>query len=555
MSELTLHRGTDGAGPPALRAGRDLVLDPGWADCIALANGVALDDHLAPADRAAIDAAAREALAAWRAAHGAALTIGGLDLTDVCEVELLAGCFVPAERLARALPAALAAFATSALRVDGLDRATTDIIVSVARDAGIERASTPPQTAAAAPARRSMTALALAALRLGGLPPRARGRVVCVPYWHLDAVYARLAASGGALAPMPARIALASLGARRALAVAARGGWVGVPGGRALRHAERVVGERVAALDGGDPVHRAALAVIRRDGPGALAGLQQAQAALHGGRARVLCLPWDSPAQARVLLHAMRDAGGTSLVVQHGFDAALGDPDKLSADHVAVWSRQDAAGLAAHGRVPGSVTVTGNPGAAHLAGDRPRAPRRDRTVVLVDYPSRLSTLVDARVSARHVQTALAGVAAAQPGGEVVLRPHPADPGEALYGALGARITGLRVTVDTATAIEPLLATADLCVGAMSTATLQAAALGVPTVLLDVTEVARPWPFDGARDALPRATDAAGLADAAVAARGCPDVAGADAAREALGARGGAIDDVVALIARLSADAG
>ena len=174
---------------------------------------------------------------------------------------------------------------------------------------------------------------------------------------------------------------------------------------------------------------------------------------------------------------------------------------------------------------------------------------------LLDYPARLSALVDARISARHVQTALAGLGVALPGTDVVLRPHPADPGAEVYAALGAQVTGLRVTVDTTTAIEPLLATVDLCVGAMSTATLQAAALGVPTVLLDVAQIARPWPFDGARDALPRATGAAGLADAAVAARGCPDVAGADAAREALGARGDAVDEVVALIAQLSADAG
>ena len=90
---------------------------------------------------------------------------------------------------------------------------------------------------------------------------------------------------------------------------------------------------------------------------------------------------------------------------------------------------------------------------------------------------------------------------------------------------------------------------------MSTATLQAAALGVPTVLLDVAGVPRPWPFDGGPDALPLATDARGLAAAADTARRRADVAGAGAAREALGARREAVDDVVALLARLSAGAG
>jgi hypothetical protein len=405
------------------------------------------------------------------------------------------------------------------------------------------------------PARRGIGAPASSALRRSGLAPRARGRILCVPYWHLDAVYARLASGGRRLAPVPAGVLLPSLGPRRTLAVAVRGGWVGLPGAREQRRAAGAVAERIAAIDDGDAVHRAALDVVRRHGADALAGLAQARAALRRGGPRLLCLPWDSPGPARVLMHAMRDAGGTSLVVQHGFDARLGDPDKRSADRIAVWSQRDAALLAALGRAPSTVTVTGNPGAAHLAAERGRVARSDRTIVLVDYPARLSSLVDARVSTRHVQTALAGLGAARPGTDVVVRPHPSDPGAGAYVALGAQVPGVRVTVDAATPIEPLLAGAGLCVGSMSTATLQAAALGVPTVLLDVAAVARPWPFDGAADALPRATDAEQLAAAAVAAGERDDVAGAGAAREALGADGAAIDAVVALIARLSAGAG
>jgi hypothetical protein len=102
-----------------------------------------------------------------------------------------------------------------------------------------------------------------------------------------------------------------------------------------------------------------------------------------------------------------------------------------------------------------------------------------------------------------------------------------------------------VSVDQTTPIEPLLGTAGLCVGALSTATLQSAALGVPTVFLDVSGIERPWPFDGAADALPRVTGHDGSLDAV------PDPPRA-AAREALGARADATERVAELISSFAA---
>jgi hypothetical protein len=89
----------------------------------------------------------------------------------------------------------------------------------------------------------------------------------------------------------------------------------------------------------------------------------------------------------------------------------------------------------------------------------------------------------------------------------------------------------------------VLASADLCVGALSSATLQGAVLGVPTVFLDVSGAARPWPFDGSEGALPLARDAAELAELAATARG----GAAGGAAEALGLTGSGKPAVLRLI--------
>jgi hypothetical protein len=79
------------------------VLDVEPEHALSLPCGVAVDDRLSPAERVAIDAAAWATLADWRCACGDALQLDGLDLGHVAEVELVAQCFLPAERLRAAL--------------------------------------------------------------------------------------------------------------------------------------------------------------------------------------------------------------------------------------------------------------------------------------------------------------------------------------------------------------------------------------------------------------------------------------------------------------------
>jgi hypothetical protein len=130
---------------------------------------------------------------------------------------------------------------------------------------------------------------------------------------------------------------------------------------------------------------------------------------------------------------------------------------------------------------------------------------------------------------------------------VVIRPHPSDDRSDRYlEALGDPGGDLRLTIDRTTPIEDLLRSGDLCVGALSTATLQSAVLGMPTVFLDVSGTFRPWPFDGSGAALPVARD-----DHELAALLVDPPASAVAAAEALGLRAGAADAVLDLIDELA----
>jgi hypothetical protein len=563
VSTLTLHHGSVGLAPEALREGCDLVLEPAWAHGAALPPGTILDDHLERSERSAIDAEAHAALAAWRQRAGPLLVVDGLDLAHVAEVELLARCFVPAARLARALPAAMRRYGTtvvtSAGPADGVLRVA--LALAVRHGAGVqaeaERAGGSPQTFRWHGFGRIPAALRAGA-RTVGVPARVRGGVVCVPYWHLVPLYRRMARVGGSVRPVAAGTALPVLGRDDALRVAVHGGWMGTPGGRARRRSEATVDAALRRLEAAVPAdsaeaaaHALALEVVRAVAADAPAEAAHARAAFAGGRARLLALPWDSPTAARVLLAAAEAAGVRSLLVQHGYESGPGDPDKLLAGHIATWSDRDSANIARRGRAPADLTVTGNPGATHLAGPAAGSAARGRTLVLVEYPSRLTARIDARVCTRQVATALRGLALVRPGTTAVVRPHPADPSPELYAALGAGLD-LDVTVDAQTPIEALARGCDLVAGAISTATLQAVALGVPAVYLDVGDgIPRPWPFDGAPDGLPCAMSAAELADLVPGVVAQPDVPGAGAAREALGARPDAIERCIALIRELS----
>ncbi len=518
-----------------------------------LAGGVALDDYLGSDARDAVDTEARERYRAWRAQRAEALTLEGIELSQIWEVELVAQCFLPAARMRRALPAALAVTCARQLITYGLSPGMTELVAVLAEPSGVDVVAAPWSHPASDSIRRAPSALGKAALLLG-VPPLVRGDVLGVAYWHLMPVFEALARSSRpriVASPLPVR----DMTSRDAVALALRGGWTGLPGAGARAASSATIGRRLRSLpqlatsDQLDAaLDRHALEVLARISPDTLAHVRHARRALRPAKIRAALLPFDSAEQVRMLLPALRDVGATSLLVQHGFAGRLGDPDMQLADRLALWSERDRS--LALAREPSTVAVTGNPGAAHLAGLAvSRATRRGCSVVLVDYPGRLSARVGSRVSMLHVIAALSALAAVRPGAGVVIRPHPSDLAPHSYLELASRHARLQVVVDVSSPIEDLLGSAGVCIGTLSTATLQACVLGVPTVFLDVSGISRPWPFNG--EALPFATDSEALADELVAIAAGGEVPARDAALEALGVRGDAVERVLELLVEFS----
>jgi hypothetical protein len=553
--DLAVHHGTIGLPDAELRTGRVLSLEVPFTESLRLPAGVALDDYIPGGARTHVDAAAWSHLRAWRARRAGELTSDGVDLTHVWEVELLAACFMPLARLRAALPGVLSQLGPRRLVGVGLAPQMLRLVAAVAGEHGAHAVASADAGGRVGELPRAASSRAVRLLAAAGFPGRVRGTVVCVPYWHLQPVVSRLASRHSPVRLVAYGVAMSWATRSQQLRVVRLGGWLGHPSGRArarsAAHAARLI-DAVAADRAPTPdaaVDALALGELRRLAPETFARIAQARRGFAAGRARLVLVPFDSPADMRILLLAAHERGVASLLVQHGFDAALNDPDKSVAGHVACWSQRDRDDVKR--RSAAEVTVTGNPGVTHLATRRAGgAARRGRSVVLVEYPSRLSAQVGARVCAQHTAAALAALERARPGTTAVIRPHPADLRPGAYLRLAAAHPKLAVEVDHATPIELLLATADLCVGALSTATLQAAVLGVPVVFLDVAGLRRPWPFDDA-DGLPRADGVDELADAIDAALARPDVAGREAAADALGVRPDAVERVCELVARLS----
>jgi len=535
-----------------MRAGKDLVLAVAYQHGASLPHGAALDDFLGPTARIAVDTEARALYRNWRADRARDLTLEGADLTSIWELEMMAQCFLPTARLLHSLRPALLTIGTRRLVTRGFDVSTARLIQLIGSSSGVAVQSESETSSMHDPVRRAPSRLTHVINRVG-VPPRVRGEIVCMPYWSLDPAIAALARRSRRLRPVAARLLLPGLGVRRAIGVAANGGWMGVAGERLCAASRETVSAAINQVETSgmdDPIGAAidayALDTLSRIAGDTLAHVWHARHALAGGSIRLGMVPFDCEERARMLLVATDTAGIPSLLVQHGFLEWGGSQEMALADHLAIWCERD---LPKPDRNPRTVTVTGNPGAAHLADRTPVRPvSRGRSIILVDYPGRLTARTESRISMRHVATALEALEAVRPRTVAVIRPHPSDLCPESYLELIPARGQLEIDVDTHTAIEPLLASGDLCIGSMSTATLQACVLGVPTVVLDVAGIERPWPF--LKGALPIGTQAEELADAIAAALASREIIGREAALEALGVRADAAERVVDLVAEI-----
>src|SRR5262245_39290796 len=236
-----------GVDPGSLEPGRDLVLQAPRAQGVSLPFGVLLDDLLPTAVREKIDRRAREELEVWRERRDTDLTIDGVCLPHIWEVELLTEVFLPETRVVAGLQEVLKDTAAFRLICEGIDEDRLAALRSSLGSGDIDVSTAgppvPPPTypsVLASPWRPSLRTRALNwTLDNVGAPRRVRGDVYLRPYWHLAPVFRRGAQEGLRFVVNPGTPPIVGMAALAR--GAARGGWVGHPGFLARRRARRSI--------------------------------------------------------------------------------------------------------------------------------------------------------------------------------------------------------------------------------------------------------------------------------------------------------------------------
>ena len=308
-------------------------------------------------------------------------------------------------------------------------------------------------------------------------------------YWPLMPLLDRM------LADRRARPALVlqsrPTGPARSLRIAARGGWLGAPGPAARRRARRraetaaaaaaVARLEVGGFELGGWFHRRAVEIVRRRAERGIADAAMLRRAFGSGRVRRVVVPFDHTPVGRLLVTLAHEASIPTLVVQHG---AYFLPSELTdmqvGREVAVWSPA---------LVPAPILardphVVGYPLGHARPATRARGPAGPARVLVLPQPYDPTTcVVDSRIVMRHYSAAIEAARATLGDARVALRPHPADDLEAV-AELQRRYGDLEV--DRRPDILQVLRDADLCIAGCSTATLQAALVGTPVIVLNAT---------------------------------------------------------------------
>jgi hypothetical protein len=508
-----------------LAPGRDVVLDLAAEQGHILPDGLLVDDHLDLAQRQAVDETAHRAIAEWRSHVDDALTIGELCLSDIWHSELYAEVFLPFCRIVAAVAAAAAAYGTRQLVCDGLDEnliaALRDAVAPVAVDAaaiGPPRrypSQEPAPTGAAARQPRWQRA-ARSALNAVGLPSLARGEVLVVSYLSTVSLLQSLAATNG---PVPIVDAAVMPNPSLALRAARRGGWLGIPGHQARRRAradadrclvaaERLRWPEIARPGLARSLHTEALSCLRGRAMETTAIVPRLRSLLQRGMARAVVLPFDHEPYPRTIVRMAQAANVPTLYIQHGYEPYRVFHTGTLCDFAAVWSDADRAAFPAERRK--NVRVVGNlRRSAPPVASGPPAGGGPIAIVLAEHHSRQTAILDRRITATHLAIAVEGLRASATRWKIVVRPHPSDD-PARFERILATLSAGDVTVDAHSDPGELLSRADLCIGALSTMTLEAAAIGTRVVMVNPCGIdwSPPLQLDGA---VPMARDAAGLA--------------------------------------------
>lgn len=118
------------------------------------------------------------------------------------------------------------------------------------------------------------------------------------------------------------------------------------------------------------------------------------------------------------------------------------------------------------------------------------------TVLVLEHRRSPSTaLVDERISLRHFGTAVRALKNGAKHIRIILRPHPSQRLDVVE-SVAFQFPDSDIRIDRTTPILDLLAGADVCIGSISTATLEAAMVGIPVIVLNVSGHDWPPPLGG-----------------------------------------------------------
>jgi hypothetical protein len=510
---LRVHSTSVGLDVARLVAGEDLVLDLHEGHGLDAAEHVGADDHLDVRARRRLDDEALTAMACWRERYDDELTVDGICLPFIAEWPLFAHV-VRVLRRGAALAAAVQRLEPSRLQIAAGDPFARHLAeqVAAAAEIPVEVVSGVSAGAARGPERppdpfvRRLRRQTLSAVVSHGAPTFLRRRaVLAVSYWPLVPLVDRLLDDPATRVAFP--LEKRPEGPRRVLRGALQGGWIGRPGPRAIRRAaaraepavRRVAADRPPDLRAGSfalgpAVHGELVEELRRGAGAWLATAATLRRALGRGHVERVVCTYDTLPYPRLVVSIARESGVPTFLLAHGaYVMPQTLPDMELGDEVAIWSEAVAPpGL----RRDRPVHVVGYPLERRLAPTRPAPDGRPPRVVVLGQNGHLFTsMFDDRVVLRHFDVALRALAKALPGARVVLRPHPTQDMASARVAL-RRFPELEVDLDPTTPIVDLLAGADLCIGALTAATLQAAIVATPTIALNVTGFEWVWPLGG-----------------------------------------------------------
>lgn len=244
---------------------------------------------------------------------------------------------------------------------------------------------------------------------------------------------------------------------------------------------------------------------------------------------RAVLVPFDLPAQARLIVRVAQMRGIPTFVTNDGFKADEIQQEGMTADVALAWSQAMRDRYFA--RRPSPATVTGNPRLGRLErvgsgrGERGRQTERGRSTLrgkrgrkrtcLAAHRGRdrMRSRVPTRVlvgghtfspsdlncrrsdSERFLEQVLEGIATSLPriASGVLVKLHPADP-EDRYRAIARRHSQLRVDLRRPGDVVELFSDFDLYVTTYSTSLLEAVAVGMPIVYYQVNQQRMGPPF-------------------------------------------------------------